>query len=64
MTYAIVRHFQRADMSSEVVERGLTLEQAQAHCNDPETSSKTGKSNTALAITRQCGEWFDGYTEE
>jgi hypothetical protein len=32
-----------------VIQRGLTLEQAQAHCSRPETKGK---------------DWFDGYTLE
>ncbi len=32
------------------IKRGLTLEQAQAHCKDPNT--------------REEGKWFDGYTED
>lgn len=38
---------------------GLTLEQAQKHCNDPETSSRTCTHNRV----RGGWDWFDGYTE-
>ena len=50
MPYSIVRYYHPdQDRNNEVVETGLTLEEAQAHCNDPATSKD--------------GEWFDGYTE-
>lgn len=42
---------------------GLTLEEAQAHCSDPETSSRTCTTAAKRRITRQHGEWFDGYQE-
>jgi hypothetical protein len=45
------------------VETGLTLEEAQAHCNDPETSSRTCTSAAKRQITAQHGAWFDGYEE-
>jgi len=35
---------------SRTIKTGLTLEQAQAHCNDPKT--------------RKDGVYFDGYTKE
>lgn len=45
--YNIVRFFK--DGEKVVVVRGLTLEEAQEHCNDPKTAGD---------------DWFDGYTEE
>lgn len=43
---------------------GLTLEQAQAICCDPETSSRTCKGKAGKARTRRLGgAWFFGYTE-
>jgi len=44
--YNIVRFFQNKE--SKIIKRGLTLEEAQKHCNDPKTSGK---------------DWFDGYQE-
>ena len=51
-------------MPREVITRGLTLEQAQAHCSDPETSSSTATGTHAQARTAKYGPWFDGYEEE
>ncbi len=39
-TYTITRLF-RDSPNRTIVKRGLTLEEAQAHCSDPETSSST-----------------------
>lgn len=50
MTYKIVRFYKDNDnLNRTVVTRGLTLEQAQAHCNDESTHGE---------------DWFDGYDEE
>jgi hypothetical protein len=62
-TYKVVRYY-REDRPAETIKTGLTLEEAKAHCKDPETSSSTAKSQVALAATRVLGEWFDGWTEE
>lgn len=65
MTYKIVRFYRdNDDLNRTVVVRGLTLEQAQAHCQDPETSSSTATSPEAVERTERYGEWFDGYEEE
>jgi hypothetical protein len=48
--YNIVRFYApHVGRPNRIIQRGLTLEQAQAHCKDPQT--------------RKEGEWFDGYTE-
>jgi hypothetical protein len=59
--YKIVRMYQ--DGPPRTIKRGLTLEQAQAHCRDPETSSSTCKKPHNVRRTRERGPWFDGYTE-
>lgn len=46
MRYKIVR-FYKADKPSRVIRKGLTLKEAQEHCNDP--------------ATRKEGVYFDGY---
>lgn len=63
MTYKIVR-FYFSGKPKTTIETGLTLEEAQAHCKDPETSSSTCKSKASKAATKQNGAWFDGYEEE
>lgn len=54
MTYKIVR-FKYPNIFKPVrtIERGLTLEQAQAHCSRPDTKGGEGEN-----------AWFDGYEEE
>jgi len=49
---------------NKTIETGLTLEEAQEHCQDPETSSKTCEAPHRKQKTRTIGEWFHGYSEE
>jgi hypothetical protein len=44
----IVRFYRQEGKNRKIMKTGLTLKQAQEHCNDP----KTRKENV----------WFDGYT--
>lgn len=48
-TYKIVRHYRDMDRKAEVIDTGLTLEEAQAHCRRADTS---------------CDEFFDGYDRD
>jgi len=50
-TYRIVRYYApHLNKPNETIEEGLTLEEAQAHCQD--------------SSTREPGQWFDGYVRE
>lgn len=62
-TYKIVRHY-RNGVPNEVVTEGLTLEQAQAWCSDPETSSATCTSPFGISHTKLFGPWFDSFQKE
>ena len=51
MSYKIVRCYHPSlNRSDRIIERGLTLEQAQAHCHRPDT--------------RKEGKWFDAYDKD
>ena len=67
MSYYIVRFFKDhpdGRTTREIIRTGLTLEEAQAHCKDPETSSSTATNDIARQRTAKLGPWFDGYDEE
>lgn len=63
-TYKIVRKFQRSNVEDELIAEGLSLEEAQEHCQDPETSSRTCTSREGRERTEEYGAWFDAYYEE
>lgn len=63
-TYKIIRFFEDWDLPRQVIATGLTREEAQAHCNDPETSSRTCTSAEGRQRTEDCGAWFDGWEVE
>ena len=59
--YKIIRHFFNADIPSETIKKRLTKAEAMAHCQDPETSSKTCTSSAGKRRTVLRGHWFDGF---
>ena len=59
--YQIVRFYFRSTQRRRIIRTRLTLEAAQAHCKNPETSSSTATRAAARRRTRQLGAWFDGY---
>jgi hypothetical protein len=63
--YKIVRMYQNESSRHyrRTIESGLTLEEAQAHCQDIETSSSTCTRSDRKRITAQRGPWFDSYQE-
>lgn len=61
--YRIIRFYRDSYPGRRTIARGLTLEEAQAHCNDSETSSSTATGKVARARARRLGPWFDGYEE-
>lgn len=63
MLYKIVRSYQNKTRR-QTIKTGLYLEEAQAHCSDPETSSSTCTGTVGLACTRRNGPWFDGYAND
>lgn len=68
-TYKIVRFYFNGGSRGgggkrTTVATGLTLEEAQEHCKDPETSSKTCTKAAGKRRTKTHGPWFDGYYKE
>ncbi len=62
--YKIVRMYFSDRFPKRTIESGLTLEEAQAICRDPESSSKTATSYAARKRTEQRGAWFNGYERQ
>ena len=61
--YKIIRYYAEAGINRRTIMTGLTLEQVQRHCSDPNSSYKTCTTKTGKARTRKVGPWFDGYTK-
>lgn len=61
--YKVIRfYFNRPGYRRVIIDR-CTLEEAQRHCSDPESSSRTATRSAARARTKRNGPWFDGYEE-
>lgn len=61
--YKIIRGYYNQDHPSQTIIAGLTLDEAQAYCRDPETSSSTCTAPEGVRHTAEFGDWFDGYEE-
>ena len=60
--YKIVRFFTTSDYNGtwrRTIKTGLSLEEARAHCNNPETSSSTATGRLKKKYANL--NWFDGY---
>lgn len=61
-TYKIIRFYFKK--GKRTIATGLSLEEAQAHCTNPEASSSTCRKWHNRQRTKTYGPWFDGYTLE
>jgi len=61
--YNVVRFYFSAGIRKRVMLEALTLDEAQAHCQNPETSSRTCTSKVGKQRTKRVGPWFDAYEE-
>lgn len=62
LMYRVIRFFRDDEENNRMlIEEDLSLEEAQEHCQNPETSSSTATSDWANKYTEKHGPWFDGY---
>lgn len=61
--YKVVRTYKNRPGVRRTIISRCTLEEAQAHCRDLNTSSSTAWTTSALKRTKRYGPWFDGYEE-
>lgn len=67
-----IKRFYEDNSPARIIKTGLTLEEAKAHCNDPETSSMTaraprgceGDEERIAEWHEQKKHWFDGFEYE
>jgi hypothetical protein len=62
-SYRVVRFYLNKPGQHRTVINRCTLAEAQAHCGNPQTSSRTATNRSARACTKRNGPWFDGYEE-
>lgn len=60
-TYAVYCYYRDSAKVKELIESGLSLDEAKALVKDPESSSRTCSAKTAA---QRAGEWFFGWTAE
>lgn len=62
--YKIIRFFQNDQYKKQVIKRNLTLAEAQEHCSNPETCSKTATCTPMYRGKPVVDGWFDGYESQ
>ena len=60
-TYAVYYYYRDGSKVKELIESGLSLDDAKALVKDPESSSRTCSEKTAA---QRPGVWFFGWTAE
>jgi hypothetical protein len=60
-TFAVYCYYRDNAKVKELIESGLSLDEAKSLVKDPESSSRTCSDKTAA---QRSGEWFFGWTEE
>ncbi len=64
-TYKIRRFYRdNNELSGETVAEGLTIDQAHAWCENPDTNSKTAIGYLETKRTQEHGPWFEGFEKE
>ena len=65
-TYKLFRFFvlDSTGPKKRTLRRGLTLREAQRHCQNPESSSLTCKLSRNVKRTKERGPWIDMFTKE
>lgn len=63
-TYMVIRWYSDSDIRARLIKSGLTMEEAKAHCLDPETNSVTCTSKEGQKETFTYGSWADIWTED
>ena len=64
--YKIIRFYTRDSgdtVTRRTIKKGLSYEEARAHCNDPETSATTATGPRAHYYKKRGLLFFDGYEE-
>ena len=62
--YNVYRRYFKQPGSKRLILAHVHIADAQAHCNNPETSSSTCKSSGCKLRTKHMGPWFDSYEKE
>ena len=62
--YKVLRYFADPELPPVVVKTGLSLDEAQDHCNLANSSSRTCTDELGQARTARYGAWHDEWKEQ